>query len=285
MNNDLRKAFHAAYIEGSVEKIKDVLSQDLPYSLIKFCGGTYNEKGTNYGLKTLEDCAVWLSSPNEFNDPFDCVINVDYEKQLKIGVSDVLEEIFGKENREQLLARMNEDIHNKASEISTVLKGVDSSVTNNVFVACFSEKENLTSLRMWAHYANFHKGFCLEYDFCEMNRVFKEGIIPILYDNEYSRSYECTSEEECRKFRLGCAFTKALEWEYEKEWRLLSCDESKNGQRGYQMDFIRPSKIYLGCRCEERLKKDLKKVCSNQNIELYQMRMKPETFCLESEKI
>ena len=186
---------------------------------------------------------------------------------------------------QQLLEGADALIKEKAKEIREVLREQDSRVVNNVFVACFSEKENLTSLRMWAYYANYHKGFCLEYDFREMNRAFMDGVIPILYSNTYSRNYECLSEEDCRKFRLGCAFTKAAEWNFEKEWRILSCDEDKEGKKGYQMDFVKPIKVYLGCKCDERLKDDLKEICSKLNIDLYQMRMKPETFCLASEKI
>lgn len=285
MNNELRKAFHMAYIQGNKEKIKDILSEDLPHSLIKFCGGAYDELGNNYGLKTLKEKAVWLSSPNEFNDPFDCAINVDYEREIQEESSKALENLFGKEMAKQILDGADAIIQEKAKEIREAFRDQDSSVANNVFVACFSEKENLSSLRMWAYYANYHKGFCLEYDFCEMNCAFKDGVIPILYSDAYSKNYECLSEEECRKFRLGCAFTKATEWDFEKEWRILSCDESRNGEKGYQMDFIKPSKVYLGCKCDERLKVDLKEICYDLNIGLYQMRMKPETFCLESKQI
>ena len=274
-----------AYIQGNKEKIKDILSEDLPHSLIKFCGGAYDESGNNYGLKTLKEKAMWLSSPNEFNDPFDCAINADYERELQEVSLKVLENLFGKGVAKQLLEGKGALIQEKAKEIREALRDQDSSVANNVFVACFSEKENLTSLRMWAYYANYHKGFCLEYDFCEMNRAFREGVIPILYSDTYSKNYECLFEEDCRKFRLGCAFTKATEWDFEKEWRILNCDEIRSGERGYQMSFIKPSKVYLGCKCDERLKDDLKEICSNLNIDLYQMRMKPETFYLASEKI
>lgn len=95
MNNELRKAFHMAYIQGNNEKIKNIFSEDLPHSLIKFCGGTYDESGINYGLKTLKEKAVWLSSPNELNDPFDCAMNVDYERELQEESSKVLESLFG----------------------------------------------------------------------------------------------------------------------------------------------------------------------------------------------
>ncbi len=44
-----------AYIQGNNEKIKNIFSEDLPHSLIKFCGGTYDESGINYGLKTLKE--------------------------------------------------------------------------------------------------------------------------------------------------------------------------------------------------------------------------------------
>lgn len=287
MNNKLRGQFHKAYIKADMDKLKYILSEDLPRSLIKFCNGSYNkEDGSNYYLDTLRNNTLWLSSPREFNDPFDCALNIDYKKEMGTELSYILTSLFGEEEANKLCSTRETDtlLSAKADEVREALKERDNSIINNVFVSCFSEVVNLLSLRMWGHYANSHRGFCMEYDFGEMNRIFKEGVIPILYDDTYWRNDKCKSEEECREFRLQCTFTKSLEWEYEKEWRMLKTDESATGRAGCTIPFLKPEKVYMGCKIEDGLKEDLKTICAEQGIVLYQMRMKPGTFKLEYER-
>ena len=51
-------------------------------------------------------------------------------------------------------------------------------------VSCFSEVND--SIVIWSHYANNHKGFCLEYDFKSLgfNDIRATSLCPVIYQKE-----------------------------------------------------------------------------------------------------
>jgi len=280
MNNNMRKQFHDAYIVYDIEKIKGILKQDLPIRLIKFFNGSYCDNDNIY-LNAIAKDELWLSSPKEFNDPFDCIINMDYELEITDIFINYCNQIFGEEHTKEVLNCSKELIHKTAEEVRSQLIEQDEKIKNNVFVSCFSEFSNMKSLLMWGHYANNHKGFCAEYDYGDMIMKFPEGVIPILYDDNYYLNDNCKNEKEYREYRLRVAFTKAREWEKENEWRILDVNEKREGETGYYKEFISPIKIYMGCKIDKRLENDLKALCRRKGIELYKMLIKPNSFHLD----
>lgn len=69
---------------------------------------------------------------------------------------------------------------------------------------------------MWSHYANRHKGVALEFD------VLDSVAHPIAYRiNRYSLNYEKLATGLDREDIEGLWLTKYVEWEYEKEVRVI----------------------------------------------------------------
>ena len=141
-------------------------------------------------------------------------------------------------------------------------------------MTCFSEADNLLSSRMWAHYANNHSGVCVEYDFDAVKNAVPFACIPVRYtDNyEYLLNTNNISEDVANYMKF---FTKAKEWEHEKEWRVAEQNEKLN-MIGYNVSISSPIAIYLGCKASEKLKKDVISTC--ENIPVYQMKTRPGTF-------
>lgn len=291
MDAALRQQFHEAYITGDKGRIGKVLEQDLPLTLIKFCSGRYESDGRNVFLDTVKKNKLWLSSPKTFNDPFDCVLNTDYEQSLRDFSRPIFEKLFGSKAEEIFKSSDSQcALQAKAMEVRPSFQERDQSVRENLFVSCFSEKRNLDSLCMWGHYANCHTGFCIEYDFREIHQKIHQKVqqkrsvsmVPIVYQQTYSVKEPKgeASEAECRRFHLEVIFTKALEWEYENEWRLLDICEDEKGKNGFPISFIKPVSVYIGCKASELLIKDLTAICTEQKIPLFQMEMKPGSFAL-----
>ena len=124
------------------------------------------------------------------------------------------------------------------------------------YAACFSEEFKATL--MWAHYARCHEGFCIEYDFkkylkgCEENCgnilgchnfMLNLTLAPVHYSGSRfdATNYLKTIFQQELGTRLNVSLppyhadvlfmTKALlvkseDWNYEKEWRLISPPES-----------------------------------------------------------
>lgn len=95
---------------------------------------------------------IYLAPVSEFNDEFDCCWVPEHTRQ----------EWFSKIRH----------ILNHTSDNLTIhgVMGyrVKENFTNHLHVACFSEKSNLTNLKMWYYYANRYRGICLEYDIADI---------------------------------------------------------------------------------------------------------------------
>ena len=98
------------------------------------------------------------------------------------------------------------------------------SVADEIGVFCLSEK--FDQIRMWSHYARKHRGFCLKFRVpCTANAA---G--PYHQDNLFLRAMRIMYSDELpivRPFdtpqdRLqAMLLTKSLEWQYEREWRII----------------------------------------------------------------
>lgn len=262
---------HKAYIVYNEDEIKKVCPY-LPKRLIKFSGTE------TYRIETLKRGELWGSSPLQFNDPFDCRLNIDCEK-------------FIKEELENPLFNLLPKTKETLSQITKPLE-VNQAKQNNdnmyrLRVACFSETDNLYSLRMWGHYAHNHKGFCAEYDYtdmCQKCMCQKEDILPVYYSEKYNQCEKGSNDEDFRRYILSLAFTKSKEWEYEKEWRLLFLDDDENSDKGNKISFILPKKIYLGCEADQPLKDEMQCFCKDHQIELYKMKIVQGQYALTCNK-
>ena len=272
--------FHNAYIKADKNSLDRLWNEAAPRSLVKFYSGKYETNGTNYLLDSISNNTVWLSSPRFFNDPFDCVINIDYNLEAEKISQRILKNRFGEDVAQCLLSY--DGSAEVLSQIAEYLKKQNEGrllyLENSIYVTCFSEKDNLKSLRMWAHYANNHSGVCVEYDFNTVNSVSPFACIPVKYTDtyEYLLNTNDISEDVANYMKF---FTKAKEWEHEKEWRVAEKNEILN-IKGYSVSISLPVAVYLGCKVSPKLKKDVISMCNGKNIPIYQMKMNSGTFQL-----
>lgn len=291
MNQKNREQLHHAYIANNMEMLKKLMEQEISknkegFHLIKFMSGEYKDNGENDFLTTLKKEELWVSSPLNFNDPFDCILNIDYRNEICESAYPIAPLLgISKEQIKEHIAET--EVYRELEK--TLNKNNNDEVTKCIFVSCFSEKSNIDSLVMWGHYAKNHTGICAEYNYREMNkaRLKKETIFPINYTDTRKIKHIANDDIHVnREFHLNIAFTKSAEWKYEKEWRLLEInDTDKKGMEGFNIPFIKPECIYLDCKIEEKLKNDVIKLCDQKKIKVYQMRMVSGSFKLDMEKI
>jgi hypothetical protein len=189
---------------------------------------------------------LYFSLPSSLNDPFDCCVKLETVFERAVASTT---------GRRSVLLSMY--LNNKKF-FSNWRSTIDSWA-----VCCFSQTINETLL--WAHYADGHKGVCLEYTFAGTdfaqggNGNFKVGMM----DNvEYKPQrltelllstpldeLDISNGPENEKFKVELVrryiFTKSTEWQYEKESRFM------RGQSGlYKPDIDRPliTKICFGLR-------------------------------------
>ncbi|MCO5268971.1 MAG: DUF2971 domain-containing protein [Brumimicrobium sp.] len=181
----------------------------------------------------LENSAMWFSRPNSFNDPFDCTANLehDYPQNTVIkwfekqGMS--IEELKDCSITEKQLKEIIE---------STVQENISKS-----YVCCFAEKND--NLLMWSHYTNGHTGVCLKFDITEDTDFFCTPI-HVNYSESYPKENYIKNENKTINSILT---TKAIDWQYEKEIRVIKPSSNQN-KFTFKKTALR--EIIFGCKTE-----------------------------------
>lgn len=143
-------------------------------------------------------------------------------------------------------------------------------------ISCFSESPYL--LLMWAHYANEHKGFCIEYeipDFGEGSKNLLGNIYPVIYTDtrndlspvflNWEESGNPGTEGLCGMYKYGL-LSKSIDWKYQKEWRLISLDNIIDVDEKDNCKFFKIKKVYLGHDMEPNDRKEIIQICKEKKI-------------------
>jgi len=145
---------------------------------------------------------------------------------------------------------------------------------------CDNHKNNL----MWSHYANGHKGFCIEYDFSKWDNINSDYLIlPVCYGEErvqfpwdvaLPKNKGYLTEKAGKTFLLSLV-SKDKSWEYEGEWRIISMNSE-----GINVLMPSISCIYLGACCGESDKSKLIEIAKERKIPVKQMVLDRGKFIL-----
>lgn len=193
---------------------------------------------SDYSLADLANNTLNISRPIVMNDPFD---------------TPVIE--WGKYQRTQ----------NQKPHTEQFVKSFDGYRIRS-FSIPVKRKHPIKNLLMWAHYADGHKGFCVEYDF---SSEFRKQMISL------NRVHYDTVDLSKEKLSITEAFaTKSKEWKYENEVRLISYNSGKDGD--YDTVFLDEQSsivaIYFGLKCSDERISIIKSLLKGRGIKLYQMK-------------
>ena len=182
----------------------------------------------------------------------------------------------------EIYPQLDKDIKKKQSEIQEQEKEIKKIMDQNFAVGCLTTdyRNNL----MWSHYADGHKGFCIEYDFKDLKNI--NNLLPVAYSTDrpsiplecmYNNSKDMNTE--VAKALYIALLNKDNIWEYENEWRIIiSATEGKN----IEMPPI--SAIYLGAEMPEEDKKKLIEIASKKKIPVKQMVVDRGVYALHAQE-
>jgi len=181
------------------------------------------ESFTAQSLENFKNQAVYFASPTSFNDPYDCAIFPGVKVPSDEDVELIRQHYL--KDKELDHGQRNAFERKDVNTLRQMFVGIgqemlDSAVHSFITergVSCFSERRD--SLLMWGHYGGKFKGFCIEFrtdfdPFAKARKVVytdampKVDIVSMLCD-----------EDNDDVLNLYC--TKALDWQYEREWRCL----------------------------------------------------------------
>lgn len=255
-------------------------------------------KFSSFGSKilgVLADDKLYFSDPKTFNDPLDCSpgIHMDVEKKS-------LEKLFLKLladrlGREKALKALNSQRY-LSTEPQTVeeqerwyVAGLGNAIFNEIIgemskFGVLSLARRWDSVLMWSHYADQHKGICIEYSTVDhMCKEMGMDIQPVSYAK--SGVIKMTdilnwklhnSDHSRQKIKDTFFFAKASPWRYEKEWRVVT---PSSGLRS--SPFIIKA-IYFGCRCEPAVVTSIVKLLcpDSRGIAFYEVYTTSDVFKL-----
>ena len=115
----------------------------------------------------IKNNTLYFSNPLKYNDPFDTIINFYFEGDYDLLCHKFME--LGVKNYEKFAEKLCR--HNDFTEIYK-----NNPDLLNLSLSCFSEE--CDNILLWSHYANEHKGICLEY-----KTVVNDEYICLLLDN------------------------------------------------------------------------------------------------------
>jgi hypothetical protein len=294
---------------GEAYKFKDSY---LPESIYK-----YRKVDCN-SIKNLKEDTVWLSDISGFNDPYDCAVTANYmlihkdrafvNKFLRPDISDneldeIIKTMFQYEDPLDFLAEKimeytmageteSVKLEQKFIMVKEFRKSIDDlarhiskTASDNFKVCSFSERND--SMLMWAHYADNHRGFCIEYDIksvSDINDPRRRFLFPVVYsENLFDATEHYYGKEDIKKNKLyivRAALIKAKDWYYENEWRLVFLKASDPTKTTQNMGNSKA--VYLGsemCSSDQEILVD---ICRDKGVPVYKMQHHHSKFSMKA---
>ena len=251
------------------------------------------ESFNTYSLSNLKNAQIFFNRPIDFDDPFDCSLFVesiehDDNSIIKLHNYWVLKKlpdapappphlINTVDSIEDVPDGFENSVYKAAKEVAE--KKQQESLYE-IGCSCFSKINN--NLLMWSHYANGHKGFCLEFD--TSFEPFKKAM-KVEYSDSFPRWNPINIFLEGKVFDRRVyipLLTKYSCWEYEKEWRIFK--REPRTFLGYVVDALKA--VYFGASIE---KSHIEIIClilqgQNPNVAFYKAKKSSKKYEIEFEK-
>ena len=173
----------------------------------------------------IERDELYFAAPYTFNDPFDCKPHFSFK-----GSEDSIKKFYyqalkkhdpslnrADRRREAKVSTKSIRRTNGAGEAEARTKSYYfNKIQREIGAYCLTTVPD--SILMWSHYANNHKGVCLEY--CGLNEFFAEAQ-KVIYSEERP-IINAFSNEDSLLMADRALLTKSDIWKYEDEWRIIA---------------------------------------------------------------
>lgn len=234
-------------------------------------------------LKSLSEKTIHFNCPTDFNDPYDCFVNVygrgseddwkNFQQQNNYSDTEIekFKRVFRTEESTNILNRKN--------------------LVQDIRVFCLSEEYD--NIEMWSYYADNHRGICLIYkpvyekflllhkeDFDNQNPKI-DSSLAMLFKIEYSESMAKPmnhlkfDNSELSKFFT----TKKISWKHENEWRIVTTNKQLKINDPRCIDGHLQG-IIFGSNCSESDLKLVKDAVAGQQLHFYTAEISPKEYKL-----
>lgn len=240
-------------------------------------------------LDGLRNHALWFSSPENFNDPFDCNVSCFLGRNRR-DFEDRLETFF---KRDSAIARLFGK--------STARWRIKNQILMDIFRLFYYRRTFICSLSetcdnvlMWSHYANKNAGMCLVFNSHKAGLI-RDNVVPVQYYDRYpSNLVDARRIDDLGMLTKQLLASKSSDWSYEREWRAFmvnnnsgDADEMKGALYKYDPSLL--SGVVLGINTKssdiELVKLAITKGKFPRRINLYKARENKDSFSIAVRKI
>jgi hypothetical protein len=240
-----------------------------------------------HALSVLRDLEIRTSAPTDLNDPFELSPNIDSSQFTQRRVEALLRQDFyvdkayreegwrrGLTSKKEFKRLYLKDVHRRAAEaLPKIPKNVEA--VKREFAERFGKYWRLVcaslindSILMWSHYADNHTGLVLEFDtdeppFCQIP---ENCWLTIKYSDEKADYVYSHKDREFLKKMFAVAATKATDWSYEKEVRIIVADTAIRDRRFLPLTPKSITAIYCGCRCSSASIQAVREILKDQRL-------------------
>lgn len=219
------------------------------------------QKYNDIRINNLKDRRIWASACSGFNDPYE-------GKYMYFSEKDFTARGFPKDTKK-------------------IGDAILEALREHILIACFTSNPN--DLPMWAHYANEHQGFCVEYEITDTSNFYpvcyihkRISLLSLFIELFYALTTKNAPHAEKELVLKHCLFLNAFkykDWSSEHEIRAIFLDKFQaNNGKLYACDDIgiKPTKLFIGICCSEEHKKKLIDIANELNIPYEQCNVRNE---------
>ena len=215
----------------------------------------------DFTLDEIKNNYIYFSDRNSLNDPFDSSPDLIRFKEDRSNSKKYLD-LF----KDQLPSHIPSNLLDKYSE-NELIELTKSSIPkylNSFGIACFSMIPYV-NMTLWAHYANNHRGICIQY-LTENDEIFFKNLQVVKYFEKLNQIDFNPLENESNI--LDVFYMKDANWQYEKELRLVRFEK---GKINLKSNSIR--NIICGYKASEKFIESLKSIVKDYHphIGIFQM--------------
>lgn len=223
---------------------------------------------------------LYWSSPLDFNDPFDFA-PIAKVKASGLKLQRILQKVRLRRRRTDGRAAANAGykniVHLPRSALEAKLDAALRNTTSSAGVVCYAEEPD--NILMWGHYADCHRGICLEFDPHVPSLDASSLVYKVRYQTQRPILANFLEREDSSELAVAIT-TKADFWTYEKEWRAI---ESSRARATAAFDPRMLTAIILGAKISEEREATVRSWVERRNptIELRRAVLSAETYRLE----
>jgi hypothetical protein len=279
----------------------------------------YRSAGKNYFQeelrRALHNKELYFGSIADANDPFEAnpFIQNNSPKQVREYMSE-FERLFGKGTaisgtnfyevakqhgfKKSSVRKVTGSSFEAANLAISLTPRSLQTLRAKIKISCLSESWD--SLLMWGHYGQSHSGVCIEYS-PKIATAAADRQAPLAMEYTVQRPTVTTIEllehaalannenkenffdlERAERTFNSIAMTKPMEWEYEREWRVMKL--SDDGPGYFRVACLEPTAILLGANHSPETLQTVREI-SDGSFEIELMSVDRERFALQRKPI